>query len=64
MQQFEPGNRPKILVFLTDGLPTVGVTIPEQIYRQRAQRSDTQPASFSRLRWLRRQHRVAGQAGR
>jgi len=31
MQQFEPGNRPKILVFLTDGLPTVGVTIPEQI---------------------------------
>ena len=31
MQQFESGNRPKILVFMTDGLPTVGVTITEQI---------------------------------
>jgi Ca-activated chloride channel family protein len=26
MQQFEAGNRPKILVFMTDGLPTVGQT--------------------------------------
>lgn len=26
MQQFESGNRPKILIFMTDGLPTVGVT--------------------------------------
>ncbi len=31
MQQFESGNRPKILVFMTDGLPTVGVTDPNQI---------------------------------
>ena len=31
MQQFESGNRPKILVFMTDGLPTVGVTNAEQI---------------------------------
>jgi Ca-activated chloride channel family protein len=31
MQQFEPGDRPKILIFMTDGLPTVGVTIAEQI---------------------------------
>lgn len=31
MQQFESSNRPKILVFMTDGLPTVGVTIREQI---------------------------------
>jgi len=31
MQQFEPGNRPKILVFMTDGLPTVGVTDAKQI---------------------------------
>jgi Ca-activated chloride channel family protein len=31
MQQFESGNRPKILIFLTDGLPTVGVTNPTQI---------------------------------
>ena len=26
MQQFQAGDRPKILVFMTDGLPTVGVT--------------------------------------
>lgn len=26
MRQFETGNRPKILIFMTDGLPTVGVT--------------------------------------
>jgi Ca-activated chloride channel family protein len=26
MQQFQPGDRPKILVFMTDGLPTVGET--------------------------------------
>lgn len=31
MQQFASSDRPKILVFMTDGLPTVGVTIPEQI---------------------------------
>jgi Ca-activated chloride channel family protein len=31
MQQFESGNRPKILVFMTDGLPTVGVTNPTAI---------------------------------
>src|SRR6185503_12129824 len=28
MQQFESSNRPKILIFMTDGLPTVGVTNP------------------------------------
>jgi Ca-activated chloride channel family protein len=31
MQQFELSNRPKILIFMTDGLPTVGVTNPTQI---------------------------------
>ena len=31
MQQFESSNRPKILVFMTDGLPTVGITSPNQI---------------------------------
>jgi Ca-activated chloride channel family protein len=31
MQQFEASNRPKILVFMTDGLPTVGVTNTEAI---------------------------------
>ncbi len=31
MHQFESSERPKILVFMTDGLPTVGVTIPDQI---------------------------------
>jgi len=31
MQQFEPSNRPKILIFMTDGLPTVGVTNPTLI---------------------------------
>ncbi|HEV2827271.1 MAG TPA: VIT and VWA domain-containing protein [Pyrinomonadaceae bacterium] len=31
MQQFESSNRPKILIFMTDGLPTVGVTNAEQI---------------------------------
>jgi Ca-activated chloride channel family protein len=31
MQQFQSSNRPKILVFMTDGLPTVGITQPEQI---------------------------------
>jgi len=31
MQQFESSNRPKMIVFMTDGLPTVGATIPEQI---------------------------------
>ena len=31
MQQFEPSNRPKILVFMTDGLPTVGITNADQI---------------------------------
>jgi Ca-activated chloride channel family protein len=31
LHQFERSDRAKILVFMTDGLPTVGVTIPEQI---------------------------------
>jgi Ca-activated chloride channel homolog len=31
MRQFEPGNRPKIIVFMTDGLPTVGETNPIRI---------------------------------
>ena len=31
MQQFESSNRPKILIFMTDGLPTVGVTNATQI---------------------------------
>lgn len=31
MKQFEPTNRPKILIFMTDGLPTVGLTTTEQI---------------------------------
>ncbi|HEY3040457.1 MAG TPA: VIT and VWA domain-containing protein [Pyrinomonadaceae bacterium] len=31
MQQFETSDRPKILVFMTDGLPTVGVTNAEAI---------------------------------
>ena len=31
IEQFESSNRPKMLVFMTDGLPTVGVTNPEQI---------------------------------
>ncbi|HKO61082.1 MAG TPA: VIT and VWA domain-containing protein [Pyrinomonadaceae bacterium] len=31
MQQFQPGDRPKILVFMTDGLPTVGVTNANKI---------------------------------
>src|SRR6266508_1313809 len=31
IEQFESSNRPKILVFMTDGLPTVGITNTEQI---------------------------------
>jgi Ca-activated chloride channel family protein len=31
MKQFDSGNRPKILIFMTDGLPTVGVTNAVQI---------------------------------
>ena len=31
MKLFESGNRPKILIFMTDGLPTVGVTNAAQI---------------------------------
>lgn len=31
MQQFESNNRPKMVVFMTDGLPTVGVTNTEAI---------------------------------
>ena len=31
MQQFDSSNRPKILVFMTDGLPTVGETNPTRI---------------------------------
>lgn len=31
MQQFQSSNRPKILIFMTDGLPTVGITEPGQI---------------------------------
>src|SRR5882724_10688103 len=31
MQQFESSNRPKILIFMTDGLPTVGITNADQI---------------------------------
>jgi Ca-activated chloride channel family protein len=31
IQQFEPSNRPKMIVFMTDGLPTVGITNAEQI---------------------------------
>jgi Ca-activated chloride channel family protein len=31
MKQFDSGTRPKMLVFMTDGLPTVGETRPAQI---------------------------------
>ncbi len=31
MRQFETSNRPKILIFMTDGLPTVGETNPAKI---------------------------------
>ena len=31
MQQFQSGERPKLLIFLTDGLPTVGVTQVDRI---------------------------------
>jgi Ca-activated chloride channel family protein len=31
MRQFESSNRPKMIVFMTDGLPTVGVTNADQI---------------------------------
>ena len=31
MQQFESSSRPKMIVFMTDGLPTVGVTNADQI---------------------------------
>jgi len=31
MQQFESNNRPKMIVFMTDGLPTVGITNADQI---------------------------------
>ncbi len=31
MRQFEPSNRPKILIFMTDGLPTVSETNPTRI---------------------------------
>ena len=31
MRQFEQSDRPRMLVFMTDGLPTVGVTNPQQI---------------------------------
>jgi Ca-activated chloride channel homolog len=31
LKQFDSGTRPKMLVFMTDGLPTVGETRPEQI---------------------------------
>jgi Ca-activated chloride channel homolog len=31
MRQFEPGERPRMLVFMTDGLPTVGETKIERI---------------------------------
>ncbi|MER3631032.1 MAG: hypothetical protein C4325_01695 [Blastocatellia bacterium] len=31
LTQFEAGDRPKIVVFMTDGIPTVGITDPESI---------------------------------
>ncbi len=31
LKQFDSGTRPKMLVFMTDGLPTVGETRPDQI---------------------------------
>ena len=31
LKQFDKGDRPKMLVFMTDGLPTVGITNSEQI---------------------------------
>ena len=31
LKQFDASDRPKMLVFMTDGLPTVGVTNPERI---------------------------------
>jgi len=37
MQQFTASNRPKILVFVTDGLPTVGVTDVRRIEENAAQ---------------------------
>ncbi len=33
LKQFERGDRPKMLVFMTDGLPTVGVTDTERIIK-------------------------------
>lgn len=33
MKQFDKGDRPKMLVFMTDGLPTVGVTNPDTIIK-------------------------------
>ncbi len=31
MRQFEPNDRPRMLIFMTDGLPTVGETNPQRI---------------------------------
>lgn len=31
LKQFDTSDRPKLLIFMTDGLPTVGVTNPERI---------------------------------
>jgi len=47
MHQFEPGNRPKLLVFLTDGLPTVGVTNPDQIIGNAAAARNTNIRLFT-----------------
>jgi Ca-activated chloride channel family protein len=41
MRQFDRNDRPKMLVFLTDGLPTVGETSPQRIVENaRAQRRE------------------------
>ena len=65
MQQFESSNRPKMIVFMTDGLPTVGVTNAEQIVANArdARNARRETASVHVWRWLRRQHRFVGQTG-
>ncbi|HKV38796.1 MAG TPA: VIT domain-containing protein [Blastocatellia bacterium] len=46
-KQFKPSDRPKMLVFLTDGQPTVGVTDPGQIHKNVADANTSHVRLFS-----------------
>ena len=47
LKQFQPGERPAMIVFVTDGLPTVGITDVKQILKNAAEANRASVRLFS-----------------